>query len=387
MVFSSLNFLLVFLPIVLLVYFILPNILIKNGLLVVVSLLFYALGEPYYIVLLLLSSLVNYLFARTIDKGKSKIKLVIAVAFNLGMLFIFKYLGFFLSILNSIGLNVPQYELRLPIGISFFTFQIMSYVIDVYTGREKAEKNYFNVLLYISFFPQLIAGPIVKYHDISAQIKDRQHTVEKFATGIHRFIIGLSKKVILSNSIAVVVDSIYGLDNSQITFLSGWIVAALYCFQLYFDFSGYSDMAIGLGKMFGFDFLENFNYPLSSTGMKEFWRRWHISLSSWFKEYLYIPLGGNRISEKRTVVNKFIVFFFTGVWHGANYTFILWGLMNGLFVILEDKIKALRKIRGTLLGWIYTFIVVSICFVLFRSEDLTQAMNIYYNMFLNWGQH
>lgn len=376
-----------FLPIVLLVYFILPNILIKNGLLVVVSLLFYALGEPYYIVLLLLSSLVNYLFARTIDKGKSKIKLVIAVAFNLGMLFIFKYLGFFLSILNSIGLNVPQYELRLPIGISFFTFQIMSYVIDVYTGREKAEKNYFNVLLYISFFPQLIAGPIVKYHDISAQIKDRQHTVEKFATGIHRFIIGLSKKVILSNSIAVVVDSIYGLDNSQITFLSGWIVAALYCFQLYFDFSGYSDMAIGLGKMFGFDFLENFNYPLSSTGMKEFWRRWHISLSSWFKEYLYIPLGGNRISEKRTVVNKFIVFFFTGVWHGANYTFILWGLMNGLFVILEDKIKALRKIRGTLLGWIYTFIVVSICFVLFRSEDLTQAMNIYYNMFLNWGQH
>lgn len=207
-----------FLPIVLLVYFILPNILIKNGLLVVVSLLFYALGEPYYIVLLLLSSLVNYLFARTIDKGKSKIKLVIAVAFNLGMLFIFKYLGFFLSILNSIGLNVPQYELRLPIGISFFTFQIMSYVIDVYTGREKAEKNYFNVLLYISFFPQLIAGPIVKYHDISAQIKDRQHTVEKFATGIHRFIIGLSKKVILSNSIAVVVDSIYGLDNSQITF-------------------------------------------------------------------------------------------------------------------------------------------------------------------------
>lgn len=387
MVFSSLNFLLVFLPIVLLVYFILPNILIKNGLLVVVSLLFYALGEPYYIVLLLLSSLVNYLFARTIDKEKSKIKLVIAVAFNLGMLFIFKYLGFFLSILNSIGLNVPQYELRLPIGISFFTFQIMSYVIDVYTGREKAEKNYFNVLLYISFFPQLIAGPIVKYHDISAQIKDRQHTVEKFATGIHRFIIGLSKKVILSNSIAVVVDSIYGLDNSQITFLSGWIVAALYCFQLYFDFSGYSDMAIGLGKMFGFDFLENFNYPLSSTGMKEFWRRWHISLSSWFKEYLYIPLGGNRISEKRTVVNKFIVFFFTGVWHGANYTFILWGLMNGLFVILEDKIKALRKIRGTLLGWIYTFIVVSICFVLFRSEDLTQAMNIYYNMFLNWGQH
>lgn len=387
MVFSSLNFLLVFLPIVLLVYFILPNILIKNGLLVVVSLLFYALGEPYYIVLLLLSSLVNYLFARTIDKGKSKIKLVIAVAFNLGMLFIFKYLGFFLSILNSIGLNVPQYELRLPIGISFFTFQIMSYVIDVYTGREKAEKNYFNVLLYISFFPQLIAGPIVKYHDISAQIKDRQHTVEKFATGIHRFIIGLSKKVILSNSIAVVVDSIYGLDNSQITFLSGWIVAVLYCFQLYFDFSGYSDMAIGLGKMFGFDFLENFNYPLSSTGMKEFWRRWHISLSSWFKEYLYIPLGGNRISEKRTVVNKFIVFFFTGVWHGANYTFILWGLMNGLFVILEDKIKALRKIRGTLLGWIYTFIVVSICFVLFRSEDLTQAMNIYYNMFLNWGQH
>ena len=387
MVFSSLNFLLVFLPIVLLVYFILPNILIKNGLLVVVSLLFYALGEPYYIVLLLLSSLVNYLFARTIDKGKSKIKLVIAVAFNLGMLFIFKYLGFFLSILNSIGLNVPQCELRLPIGISFFTFQIMSYVIDVYTGREKAEKNYFNVLLYISFFPQLIAGPIVKYHDISAQIKDRQHTVEKFATGIHRFIIGLSKKVILSNSIAVVVDSIYGLDNSQITFLSGWIVAALYCFQLYFDFSGYSDMAIGLGKMFGFDFLENFNYPLSSTGMKEFWRRWHISLSSWFKEYLYIPLGGNRISEKRTVVNKFIVFFFTGVWHGANYTFILWGLMNGLFVILEDKIKALRKIRGTLLGWIYTFIVVSICFVLFRSEDLTQAMNIYYNMFLNWGQH
>lgn len=281
---------------------------------------------------------------------------------------------------NIIKLNQEISEVTDVLGDDYKVEKSKSCMFDGY------DKN-FNVLLYISFFPQLIAGPIVKYHDISAQIKDRQHTVEKFATGIHRFIIGLSKKVILSNSIAVVVDSIYGLDNSQITFLSGWIVAALYCFQLYFDFSGYSDMAIGLGKMFGFDFLENFNYPLSSTGMKEFWRRWHISLSSWFKEYLYIPLGGNRISEKRTVVNKFIVFFFTGVWHGANYTFILWGLMNGLFVILEDKIKALRKIRGTLLGWIYTFIVVSICFVLFRSEDLTQAMNIYYNMFLNWGQH
>ena len=380
MVFSSLNFLIIFLPCVFILYYCVSNMKIKNGLLVIASLLFYALGEPYYIGLLLLSTFVNYILALKINDYKYNI--VFAVVFNLGLLFIFKYLSFFLTMLNSIGIPLPQYELRLPIGISFFTFQILSYVIDVYRQQEKAEKNFLNVLLYISFFPQLIAGPIVKYHDIANQIQYRKHSVEMVSMGLRRFVIGLSKKVILSNSVAVIVDSIY--LNNEFNSITAWVAAILYCFQIYYDFSGYSDMAIGLGKMFGFEFLENFDYPLSSTTMKDFWRRWHISLSSWFKEYLYIPLGGNKVNKSRTVINKFIVFFCTGLWHGANYTFVLWGLMNGLLVSLEERVKFLKKMRGHFIGWIYTSILVAVCFVMFRSENVNQALSIYYHMFFAW---
>ena len=298
MVFSSLTFLCVFLPIVLLVHTVVPNRRVQNGFLVVASLLFYAYGEPVYVLLMILNTWMNYLFGRWIGSTEGKNKrgiLALAVALNLGMLGVFKYTGFFCDSLNGIlPVQIPVPEIRLPVGISFYTFQAMSYVIDVYRGDVRAQRNYGKILLYISFFPQLIAGPIVKYHDIAEEIDNRKVALPEMAEGTRRFLCGLGKKVLLSNTMATAADALFAVPSAQLNILGAWLGAVAYLFQIYFDFSGYSDMAIGMGKMFGFHFKENFHYPYSAVNIQDFWRRWHISLSSWFKEYLYIPLGGNR---------------------------------------------------------------------------------------------
>lgn len=349
MVFSSLTFLCIFLPVVLALYYLLPTLRIRNVLLIIVSLLFYAYGEPVYVLLMIASIIINYIFGRllgTENKKKRQWILAIAVIINIGLLVVFKYLDMMVQTINQLsGSEIPLAGLALPIGISFFTFQALSYVIDVYRREVEPQKNLWNVMLYISFFPQLIAGPIVKYHDIQEQIDNRNTDVKEIAEGLRRFIIGLSKKVLISNTMAVTADALFAAGAGELNILSAWIAAIAYMLQIYFDFSGYSDMAIGLGHMFGFRFLENFRYPYISSNIQEFWRRWHISLSTWFKEYLYIPLGGNRKGKARTCLNKMIVFFSTGLWHGANWTFVLWGLWHGVFLLFEQvcPVKKLRR--------------------------------------------
>lgn len=377
MVFSSLVFLCIFFPVVFVVYNFLPGIKSKNILLVIGSLLFYAYGEPVYVLLMIISSLINFILASLIDRTqKSSIKRIIvacAVCLNLSVLAVFKYSAFFVQTVNSLlhtDINVPQ--IVLPIGISFFTFQALSYVIDVYRKDVDCEKSFFNVLLYISFFPQLIAGPIVKFYDINAALLDRKTDMQLAATGLRRFICGLGKKVIISNTLAVVADYAFSLEENNLSILLCWLGAVSYMLQIYYDFSGYSDMAIGLGKIFGFNFKENFNYPYRALNIRDFWRRWHISLSSWFKEYLYIPLGGNRKGKIRTSINKVIVFFCTGLWHGANWTFILWGLYHGAFQMLEEHVPVFRKLPKVL-AHIYSLAVVCFGFVLFRADSITQA--------------
>lgn len=387
MVFSSMTFLCVFLPVVLLLYYLSPTLRIKNGLLIIVSLLFYAYGEPVYILLMLFSIFMNYCFGRLLDKENSNFRkkiVFLSVVANLGMLFVFKYLDMVLKTINQIGgSDLPMTNLILPVGISFFTFQAMSYVIDVYRGEAKVEKNIFGVMLYISFFPQLIAGPIVKYHDIYEQIQYRRTDIKEIAEGMRRFVIGLSKKTLISNTMALVADTLFAADISELNVLSAWLAASAYLFQIYFDFSGYSDMAIGMGHMFGFKFLENFNYPYISQSIQEFWRRWHISLSTWFKEYLYIPLGGNRKGKFRTCLNKLIVFFSTGLWHGANWTFVIWGLWHGLFIMFEEvvPIKKMPKV----FRHIYTMLVVITGFVIFRADSIVQGIGVIGKMFAGWS--
>ncbi|MDD5890156.1 MAG: MBOAT family protein [Ruminococcus sp.] len=382
MVFSSLVFISVFLPVVFILYTVIPGRKLKNVLLIIASLLFYAYGEPVYVLVMICSVIFNYIFGLfSTDKNKyNKIVLIIAIIFNLGALAVFKYLGFFVSSLNDIiGFSIPIPNIELPIGISFFTFQALSYVIDVYRGEVSPQKNLGKVMLYISFFPQLIAGPIIKYHDIEKQIDNRQQTIDLVVNGFRRFIVGLSKKVLIANTMATVVDSIYSTNQSEVNILTAWVGAIGYTMQIYFDFSGYSDMAIGLGKMFGFEFKENFNYPYISTSVKEFWRRWHISLSTWFKEYLYIPLGGNRKGKGRTCLNKIIVFFCTGLWHGANWTFVIWGLYHGIFLLIESyipKIKIPKFIKH-----FYLLLVVTIGFVIFRADDISQGIFMIEKMF------
>lgn len=301
---------------------------------------------------------------------RPKTVLTLIVVLNLGVLCFYKYAGL---------------GLVLPIGISFYTFQMLSYCIDVYREPELLQKDYFSLLLYVVFFPQLVAGPIVKYYDIKEQLKNRSMDSEKIAEGLRRFLYGLGKKVLISNTLGNIVDSIYAWEYSSYNAIVAWSMAVLYALQIYYDFSGYSDMAIGLGKIFGFDFKENFNYPYQSTSIKEFWRRWHMSLSSWFKEYLYIPLGGNRKGEVYTFVNKYIVFFCTGLWHGANITFVVWGLLHGTFSVLEEKGKWAARIKGTFLGWLYSMVVVVIAFVFFRSDTMTQALTIIASMFTGFS--
>ena len=376
MVFSSLTFLCIFLPVVLILDRIFRNVHIKNAILLAASLLFYAYGEPVYVLLMIASALVNYVCALGISKssGLRKPILAAAVILNLGALVFFKYSVFLTASFNSaLGLAVPVPEVTLPLGISFFTFQAMSYVIDVYRGDCSVQKNFGRLLLYTSFFPQLIAGPIVKYRDIETQILERKVTGDGTALGIRRFAAGLAKKVFIANNVAVIADAVYGSLASGIDTKTAWLGAAAYMLQIYFDFSGYSDMAIGLGLMFGFRFRENFDHPYIATSIKDFWRRWHISLSSWFKEYLYIPLGGNRKGKARTVINKFIVFACTGIWHGANWTFLLWGLYHGSFLMLEEVVPGREKknVLQKVLSHVYLTVVVLIGFVLFRCDTLS----------------
>ena len=379
MVFSSMVFLCIFLPVVFLLHLLLPGIRAKNGMLLLASLAFYAYGEPVYVILMIASAFVNYLSALLIGKNPAGKKAVMAVnvILNLGVLVLFKYTGFLAESVNTIlGTAIPVPSIRLPIGISFFTFQAMSYVIDVYRGVTGAQKNFGKVLLYISFFPQLIAGPIVKYHDIAQEIENRTQTVDGVTDGIRRFVVGLSKKVLISNTVGLVADTLFAADVSGLNAAAAWIGAVSYMLQIYFDFSGYSDMAIGLGEMFGFHFKENFNYPYISGSIREFWRRWHMSLSGWFQEYLYIPLGGSRKGKIRTVINKFIVFLCTGIWHGANVTFLFWGLYHGCFLMLEEIVPAIREQGGKVKSFfqhIYTLLVVLIGFVFFRADSMHQG--------------
>lgn len=386
MVFSSMVFLCVFLPAVFLLYYMVPGIRAKNILLIVFSLMFYAYGEPVYVLLMIASTLMNYIFGRCIEgsgeKGR-KAWLTVTVIVNLGVLAVYKYADMFISSVDSIfGLDIPLPGIELPIGISFFTFQAMSYVIDVYRCEVKAQKSYLNVLLYISFFPQLIAGPIVKYHDIQNQIDKRSASIPGIAMGLRRFIMGLAKKVLISNVAAAAADAVFSASAGEINIVSAWIGAVAYMMQIYYDFSGYSDMAIGLGHMFGFTFLENFRYPYVSVNIQEFWRRWHISLSTWFKEYLYIPLGGNRKGRVRTCLNKLIVFFATGLWHGANWTFVVWGLFHGFFLLLEEWLPVKKLPR--ILGHIYTLLIVCTGFVMFRADTLGQGLYVIGQMFTGY---
>jgi len=382
MVFSSLIFICAFFPVVLILHTVIKNQIIRNGLLLTASLLFYAFGEPVYIFLMLASTLFNYLFALLMNKEKSKkLFLVLAVIVNLGLLGVFKYAGFLMTNINSIaGLSLQVPEIPLPIGISFFTFQALSYVIDVYRGEVAIQKNYAKLLLYISFFPQLIAGPIVRYIDIAKEIDNRSADIKQIAFGMRRFIFGLGKKVLIANTMATVADLIFNNGAENLNILGAWIGAFAYIMQIYYDFSGYSDMAIGLGKMFGFRFKENFNYPYIANSIQDFWRRWHISLSSFFKDYVYIPLGGNRKGKFRTVLNRIIVFALTGLWHGANWTFIVWGLFHGFFLLLEEFIPIIKKMPR-LLRHIYTVVAVTVGFVVFRADTINEALVFISKMF------
>ena len=383
MVFSSTIFLFVFLPCVWLINRYLPRS-VSNVFLCVASLVFYAWGEPVYMILLILLVLMNYLMAKGIDQARrKKARLVAGVALNISALFAFKYTDFTLATLDLLpGVDIPLPGIMLPIGVSFFIFQAMSYLVDAYRGDCAPQRSFMKLLLYVSFFPQLIAGPIIYYHDIERQIEDRRITSGDTAAGIRRFVIGLSKKVLIANTLAVAVDAIYALEADSLSLPACWIAALAYILQLYYDFSGYSDMALGLGKMFGFSFKENFDYPYLSTGIREFWQRWHMSLSGWFREYVYIPLGGNRKGALRTAFNKITVFFLTGLWHGASWTFVVWGLVHGVFLLLEQYVRPLQRLgkRVKAVGIAYTLLVLTFTFVLFRSDSFSQALVFLRNM-------
>lgn len=389
MVFSSLVFLFVFLPLIICLYY-LSKDKYRNYLLLVASLFFYAWGEPTYIIIMITSILFNFLFGRqvSIENKRRKIWLIVSVIFNIGMLGVFKYAGFFIENINSIfKLNIINPKIALPLGISFFTFQAMSYVIDVYRQDAKVQNNILNMALYISLFPQLVAGPIVRYQTIADQIIEREHSLFKFERGLSRFIIGLFKKVILANSLGLLADSAFSTNIEEIAILSAWLGIISYSMQIFFDFSGYSDMAIGLGEMFGFEFLENFNYPYISKSASEFWRRWHISLGSWFRDYVYIPLGGSKKGKVRTYINLFIVWFLTGFWHGASWTFIVWGLYFGILIAMEKSFleKLLEKL-WTPIRHIYLILIVMIGWIFFRSDNFSYAFGYIGSLFGSKGQ-
>ena len=383
MVFSSLIFLWIFFPVI----FILTRVKktqIQNAILLVASLFFYAWGEPRYIILMLISIGINYVFGVLIESSKRKTQeklwLIFAIMVNIGLLGYYKYFNFFVGILNSVTnhIVISSRDIGLPIGISFYTFQAMSYIVDIYRGIIKAQRNIGKLALYISLFPQLIAGPIVQYKDIAEQIDHREMTIDQVYAGIQRFVYGLGKKVILANTYAQIADHIFEKSALELGSLLCWIGMGFYMLQIYFDFSGYSDMAIGLGKMFGFEFLENFNLPYISQSIKEFWRRWHISLSSWFRDYLYIPLGGNRKGTLRTYVNLLIVFFVTGLWHGASINFVIWGLYHGALLVLERLFlgKYLEKNKYKIFNHLYCIIMVLIGWTIFRFDHFSEGQEV-----------
>jgi len=386
MLFSSLTFLSIFLPIV----FIFGRCLkgqAANIFLLVASLFFYAWGEPIYVLLMIFSICSNYLLGLWIEKSRNcrTLVFIFTVILNLGLLGFFKYANMFVDIFNRIfKTGFAGVSLMLPIGISFYTFQILSYIIDLYRGKFKAQRNIINLALYISFFPQLIAGPIVRYEDINSQVEHRIVDSEKTAAGIRRFIYGLGKKVILANILAECADGIYAIGINEVSPALAWVAAICYMLDIYYDFSGYSDMAIGLGSMFGFDFLENFNYPYLSQSIGEFWRRWHISLGTWFREYLYIPLGGNRKGSLRTYFNLGIVFFMTGLWHGSTYNFIVWGLYHGFFSVIERL--GLNKLlnKNKIIARIYTLLVVMFGWVIFAVSSLKEGAVYIKRMIMPW---
>lgn len=383
MIFSSVFFMFVFLPITLLIYFVIPRPG-KNVVLLISSLIFYAWGEPVYILLMLFSIVYNYLSGLEIDyrrergeTGRMRFVFWLDVGVNLGVLMFFKYYGFLIENLNHIlPFDIPYRELALPVGISFYTFQALSYVIDVYKDNVGVQKNIIYFGTYITMFPQLIAGPIVRYSDIEKQLANRRITPAGFGNGIAWFLRGLGKKVLLANNIGMAYDAIAALPDGEMSVLAAWVGCAAYTFQIYFDFSGYSDMAIGLGKMFGFEFMKNFDYPYISSSITEFWRRWHISLGTWFKEYVYIPLGGNRVGTAKAIRNIFVVWFLTGFWHGAAWNFIFWGVYYGLLLLLEKyALKNLFEKLPSIVKHIYTMVFVMIGWVLFFSPGMGDAVS------------
>lgn len=384
MLFSSIPFLFYFLPCVLILYLIAPKCL-KNTVLLLSSLVFYAWGEPRYVIWMLLAITLGYIFGLLIERFKekkriSKLFMILSVASSLAMLGYFKYVDFFIGNFNAItGLSVPLLKIALPIGISFYTFQILSYTVDVYRGNVAAQKNPIDLAAYVALFPQLIAGPIVRYSDVAEQLKSRTHTLEKTVLGARRFMIGLGKKILIANILGELCDTFRASDDKSVLFF--WLYAVAYSLHIYFDFSGYSDMAIGLGKIFGFDFLENFNYPYISASITEFWRRWHMSLGSWFRDYVYIPLGGNRVSRLRHLFNIFVVWMLTGFWHGAAWNFIVWGLFFAVLLMVEKLwlLKYLKKSR--VLSHIYVAILIIISFVIFDASSMGQAFSYIGSMF------
>ena len=385
MLFSSIFFLFTFLPILLIVYFAVP-FKYKNYVLLAASLFFYAWGEPIYVFLMIFSIAFNWAMALDIEKERKfgkKTTLIFTVVINLLILSFFKYYGFALDSVNALfGTNISYTALPLPIGISFYTFQAMSYIIDVYRGDTDAQRSPLKFGLYLSLFPQLIAGPIVKYKDIATELDKREISPELIGKGSARFIIGLAKKVIIANNMGALHTEILS-QSSNSSVLASWLGVAAYTLQIYFDFSGYSDMAIGLGKVFGFIFMENFNYPYISKSVTEFWRRWHISLSTWFRDYLYFPLGGNRVAPRRHIINLLIVWMLTGLWHGASWNFVVWGLYYGIFLILEKYFFAERIEKlPSILQHLITIFIVSIAWVFFFSDNLTEAIHYLGDMFM-----
>ncbi len=388
MVFSSIEFLFYFLPVTLIGYFALKRWRrAGNVFLSVMSLGFYAFGAPKFFPIMMASIVLNWLFGLWVDRvrgdrKKARLALTLMVVFNLGLLGVFKYLMFLTNSLNMwFGIHLPVPQITLPIGISFFTFQAMSYVIDVYRGNGKVQKNLINVCLYISFFPQLIAGPIVRYQTVAEEIQNRRENMDDFIEGTVRFMRGLCKKMLLANNLGLLVDTAFALETKDLSVVSAWLAACAYLMQVYYDFSGYSDMAIGLGRMFGFHFLENFTYPFICKTVGEFWKRWHISLGSWFTDYLYIPLGGSRVKTPRLVFNMMVVWTLTGLWHGAAWTYFLWGFGFGVFLVVERLTGMGKWMSKHAIGHFYAMLVVVTITVMIRSDNLHVARIFYGSMF------
>ena len=381
MLFSSIPFLFYFLPCVLLLYAITPKKL-KNFTLLICSLVFYAWGEPRLVILMLLTVFIGYILGLLTEKYSKlkKLFLVLSIVLSLGFLGYYKYVDFFIENINSLtNLSIPLLNVALPIGISFYTFQLLSYNIDVYRGDVPAQRNFINLATYISLFPQLIAGPIVRYSDIEKQLHDRTHSLDKVALGVRRFIIGLSKKILIANTLGEICEIFKNSNDKSVLYF--WLYAIAFSLHIYFDFSGYSDMAIGLGKIFGFDFAENFNYPYISKSITEFWRRWHISLGTWFRDYVYIPLGGSRVGKVRLIINILVVWMLTGFWHGAEWNFILWGLYFAVLLIIEKVFLLKHLNKSKVISRIYVLFLVIISFVIFNAVSVNEAFEYIGGMF------